>query len=196
MSFDGRNTISMMCCRCRMTDDKQFSQFALRYGDVLLNEETRSPRTRRGGVRSIGEYSGPCAIQNQLSAVQRDRGISGCFSFAYVPLVSQQTGVFARRPALQRHHRAPWWEAICRTSFLALASERRRTARNRDGVERLDALLGGLDQLIAKKRDLKQAAMQQLPDRRDSPPRLPRRVGAEAVGGSRHVPAQWREFPR
>ena len=37
-----------------------------------------------------------------------------------------------------------------------------RTTRHRDGLSDVDALLGGLDRLIAKKRDLKQAAMQQL----------------------------------
>ena len=37
-----------------------------------------------------------------------------------------------------------------------------RTTRHRRGAGDVDALLAGLDQLIAKKRDLKQAAMQQL----------------------------------
>ena len=60
----------------------------------------------------------------------------------------------------------------------------------------VDALLGGLDRLIAKKRDVKQAAMQQAPHRPDSPPGLPRGVGAEAVGGLRHVPSEWSELPR
>ena len=46
----------------------------------------------------------------------------------------------------------------------------------------VDALLGGLDQLIAKKRDLKQAAMQQLLTGQTRL-RASRGVGGEAVGG-------------
>ena len=43
----------------------------------------------------------------------------------------------------------------------------------------VDALLDGLDRLIAKKRDLKQAAMQQLLTGQTRLSRLPRRVGSE-----------------
>jgi type I restriction enzyme S subunit len=52
----------------------------------------------------------------------------------------------------------------------------------------VDALLDALDRLIAKKRDLKQAAMPATPHRPNPPPRLPRRVGIEIVARSLSFP--------
>jgi type I restriction enzyme S subunit len=49
-----------------------------------------------------------------------------------------------------------------------------------EALSDVDALLGGLDRLIAKKRDLKLAAMQQL---LTGQTRLRRKVGRETVGG-------------
>ncbi|MFO1372247.1 MAG: hypothetical protein U1F42_07590 [Candidatus Competibacteraceae bacterium] len=50
----------------------------------------------------------------------------------------------------------------------------------------MDALLDGLDRLIAKKRDLKQAAMQQLLTGQTRLPGFSGGVGGEEVGGRRH----------
>ena len=63
--------------------------------------------------------------------------------------------------------------------FGSLAEQRAIAAALSD----VDALLGGLDRLIAKKRDLKQAAMQQLLTGQTRLPGFQRGVGGEAIGG-------------
>ncbi len=56
-----------------------------------------------------------------------------------------------------------------------------------EALSDVDGLLGGLDRLIAKKRDLRPQAGRHAatPHRPNPPPRLPRRVGDEVVGANR-----------
>ena len=155
--YDGRIDIDDVLSM-PMTD-KQFRQFMLKKGDVLLNEGQSLELVGRCAIYG-GEYPGPCAIQNQLLRFRAHAGVSGLFA-SHLFRYCQQKGVFAR-VALQTTSIAhlggtrfeqlllPWppTEADQRAIATALSD--------------VDALLGGLDRLIAKKRDLKQAAMQQL----------------------------------
>ena len=155
--YDGRIDIDDVLSM-PMTD-KQFRQFMLKKGDVLLNEGQSLELVGRCAIYG-GEYPGPCAIQNQLLRFRAHAGVSGLFA-SHLFRYCQQKGVFAR-VALQTTSIAhlggtrfeqlllPWppTEADQRAIATALSD--------------VDALLGGLDRLIAKKHDLKQAAMQQL----------------------------------
>ena len=155
--YDGRIDIDDVLSM-PMTD-KQFRQFMLKKGDVLLNEGQSLELVGRCAIYG-GEYPGPCAIQNQLLRFRAHAGVSGLFA-SHLFRYCQQKGVFAR-VALQTTSIAhlggtrfeqlllPWppTEADQRAIATALSD--------------VDALLGGLDRLIAKKRDLKQAAMQRL----------------------------------
>ena len=139
--------------------DKQFRQFMLKEGDVLLNEGQSLELVGRCAIYG-GEYPGPCAIQNQLLRFRAHSGVSGLFA-SHLFRYCQQKGVFAR-VALQTTSIAhlggtrfgqlllPWppTEAEQRAVAAALSDA--------------DALIESLEQLLTKKRDLKQAAMQQL----------------------------------
>jgi len=106
------------------------------------------------------EYSEACAIQNQLLRFRVRHGVCADFA-AHLFRHCQQTGVFARI-ALQttsiahlggsRFERLslPWPET---------ESEQRVIA---EVLSDVDGLIGAFDKLIAKKRAIKQAAMQQL----------------------------------
>ena len=155
--YDGRIDIDDVLSM-PMTD-KQFRQFMLQEGDVLLNEGQSLELVGRCAIYG-GEYPGPCAIQNQLLRFRAHTGVSGLFA-SHLFRYCQQKGVFAR-VALQTTSIAhlggtrfeqlllPWppTEAEQRAVAVALSD--------------VDALLDRIDRLIAKKRDLKQAAMQQL----------------------------------
>jgi type I restriction enzyme S subunit len=154
--FDGRIDIGDVLTM-PMTDE-QFEQFQVREGDVLLNEGQSLELVGRCSLYQ-GEYPEPCAIQNALLRFRAREGVSGKFA-SYLFRHCQQTGVFARI-ALQttaiahlggsrfERLRLPW----------PTESEQRAIAAALSDVE---ALLGSLDRLLAKKRDVKQAAMQQL----------------------------------
>src|SRR5262249_13053287 len=106
------------------------------------------------------EFPEPCAIQNQLLRFRARRAVSGVFA-SYLFRYCQQTGVFARI-ALQTtsiaHLGGSRFERLilawpqCELEQLAIAG----------ALSDVDALLGALEKLIAKKRNLKQAAIQQL----------------------------------
>ena len=141
-----------------MTED-QFAQFLLRDGDVLLNEGQSLELVGRCALYN-GEFPEPCAIQNQLLRFRARGTVSAVFA-SYLFRHCQQSGVFAKI-------------ALQTTSIAHLGGSRFERLRlawpTNDGEQRAiaaalgdaDALLDGLDQLIAKKRDLKQAGMQQL----------------------------------
>jgi len=141
-----------------MTDD-QFAHFRLLRGDVLLNEGQSLELVGRCAIYQ-DEYPEACAIQNQLLRFRAREGASSLFA-SHLFRYCQQTGVFARI-------------ALQTTSIAHLGGsrfERLRLAWPKDGPEQraiagalsdVDELISSLDQLIAKKRDLKQATMQQL----------------------------------
>ena len=154
--FDGRIDIDDVLTM-PMNDD-QFAQFRIRNGDVLLNEGQSLELVGRCAIYQ-DEYSEPCAIQNALLRFRARPGVSDKFA-SYLFRHCQQTGVFARI-ALQTtsvaHLGGSRFERLC--LVWPTEAEQRAIA---EALSDVDELLGGLDRLIAKKRDLKQAAMQQL----------------------------------
>ncbi len=155
--FDGRIVVDDVLTM-PMTDE-QFANFRLRNGDVLLNEGQSLDLVGRCSVYS-DEYPEPCAMQNQLLRFRARAGVSGVFA-SHLFRRCQQAGVFAK-------------VALQTTSIAHLGGsrfERLRLAWPKDECEQnaiaaalsdVDALHGGLERLVAKKRNLKQAAMQQL----------------------------------
>ena len=155
--FDGRIDIDDVLSM-PMTDE-QFGQFMLQEGDVLLNEGQSLELVGRCAIYR-GEYPGPCAIQNQLLRFRAHAGVSGLFA-SHLFRYCQEKGDFAR-VALQTTSIAhlggtrfeqlllPWPPTEAEQHAIAVA------------LSDADALLDGLDRLIAKKRSLKQATMQQL----------------------------------
>ena len=155
--YDGRIDIDDVLSM-PMTD-KQFRQFMLKDGDVLLNEGQSLELVGRCAIYG-GEYPGPCAIQNQLLRFRAHTGVSGLFA-SHLFRYCQQKGVFAR-VALQTtsiaHLGGTRFEQLL-LPWPPTEAEQRAVAA---ALSDVDVLLAGLDRLIAKKRDLKQAAMQQL----------------------------------
>jgi len=155
--FDGRIDIEDVLSM-PMTDT-QFSQFALKYGDVLLNEGQSLELVGRCAVYR-GEYSERCAIQNQLLRFRARPGVCGEFA-SHLFRFCQQTGVFAR-VALQTTSIAHLGGKRFENLVLAWPPTDDEQGAIATALSDVDSLLGGLDRLIAKKRDFKQAAMQQL----------------------------------
>lgn len=139
--------------------DEQFETFRLRPGDVLLNEGQSLDLVGRCAIYA-GEYPGPCAIQNALLRFRARPEVSSLFA-SYVFRKCQQSGVFAR-VALQTTSVAHL--GVSRFANLQLqwpmAPEEQHAIAT--ALSDIDALIAGLERLIAKKRDIKQAAMQQL----------------------------------
>ena len=139
--------------------DEQFRQFMLQDGDVLLNEGQSLELVGRCAIYG-GEYPGPCAIQNQLLRFRAYADVSGLFA-SHLFRYCQRMGVFARA-ALQTtsiaHLGATRFEQLL-LPWPPTEAEQRAIARVLSDV---DALLDGLNLLIAKKRGLKQAVIQQL----------------------------------
>jgi type I restriction enzyme S subunit len=155
--FDGRIDIEDVL-KMPMTE-AEFKHFELLRGDVLLNEGQSLELVGRCALYK-GEYEQPCAMQNQLLRFRARTGISADFA-SHLFRYCQQSGVFAR-VALQTtsiaHLGGKRFEQLI-LPWPATEDEQREIAA---ALSDVDALLGGLDRLIAKKRDLKQAAMQQL----------------------------------
>lgn len=155
--FDGRIVIDDVLAM-PMTDE-QFANYRLRNGDVLLNEGQSLDLVGRCSVYS-DEYPEPCAMQNQLLRFRARSGVSGVFA-SHLFRRCQQAGVFAK-------------VALQTTSIAHLGGsrfERLRLAWPKDELEQnaiaaalsdVDALIYSLDKLLAKKRDIRQAAMQEL----------------------------------
>ncbi|MFM8717506.1 MAG: restriction endonuclease subunit S [Spartobacteria bacterium] len=154
--FDGRIDIDDVLTM-PMTDE-QFEQFRIRNGDVLLNEGQSIELVGRCAM-SQDEYLEPCAIQNALLRFRARAGVSEMFA-SYLFRHCQHTGVFARI-ALQTTSVAHLGGSRFERLRLAWPTEPEQRAIA-EALSDVDGLLGGLDRLIAKKRDLKQAAMQQL----------------------------------
>ena len=154
--FDGRIDISDVLTM-PMTDD-QFAQFQIRNGDVLLNEGQSLELVGRCAIYQ-DEYPEPCAMQNALLRFRARAGVSKIFA-SYLFRHCQQTGVFAQI-ALQTTSVAHLGGSRFERLRLAWPTEAEQCAIA-TALSEVDALLAALDRLIAKQRDLKQAAMQQL----------------------------------
>jgi type I restriction enzyme S subunit len=155
--FDGRIDIGDVLTM-PMTD-AQFEHFRLHPGDVLLNEGQSLELVGRCAIYRH-EFPEPCAIQNQLLRFRARAGVSPEFA-AHLFRYCQQTGIFARI-ALQTTSIAHLGGS--RFASLLLAWPERETEQRAiaEALSDADGLLGALEALIAKKRDIKQAAMQQL----------------------------------
>lgn len=155
--FDGRIEVDDVLTM-PMTD-AQFEQFRVQRGDVLLNEGQSLELVGRCAMYN-DEYSEPCAMQNALLRFRAGEGTDAAYA-TYLFRHCQQTGVFARI-ALQTtsvaHLGSSRFERL-RLPWPLLKREQQAIAT---ALSDVDALLGALERLIAKKRDLKQAAMQQL----------------------------------
>jgi type I restriction enzyme S subunit len=155
--FDGRIDIDDVLTM-PMSDD-QFQQFGLQRGDVLLNEGQSLELVGRCAMYQ-DEYPESCAIQNQLIRFRAKAGVCGRFA-SHLFRYSQQSGVFARI-ALQTTSIAHLGGSRFQRLRLAWPNNEEEQRAIAEALSDVDALLGALDRLIVKKRDLKQAAMQQL----------------------------------
>ncbi|AHE98081.1 restriction endonuclease subunit S [Thioalkalivibrio paradoxus] len=154
--FDGRiDTTDVLTMP--MTDE-QFRQFQVQRDDVLLNEGQSLELVGRCAIYN-NEYPEPCAMQNALLRFRARAGV--CANFAsHLFRYCQQTGVFARI-ALQTTSVAHLGASRFERLRLAWPTEAEQRAIA-TALSDVDALLEALDRLIAKKRDIKQATMQQL----------------------------------
>lgn len=155
--FDGRIDISDVLTM-PMTDD-QFAHFQLWRGDVLLNEGQSLELVGRCAIYQE-EYPEPCAIQNQLLRFRARRGVSEVFA-SHLFRYCQQIGVFARialQTTSMAHLGGSRFEKLC----LAWPKSETEQCAIAAALSDVDALLDALDRFIAKKRDLKKAAIQQL----------------------------------
>ena len=133
------------------------TRYAVLPGDMLMNEGGDLDKLARGSIWR-GEFS-PCVHQNHVFVVR-------CGSTLSPEFLSVWTGTApARRYFLLAGKQTTNLASINKTALgrlpVAVPSypEQRAIA---GALSDVNALIGGLDQLIAKKRDLKQAAMQQL----------------------------------
>jgi type I restriction enzyme, S subunit len=133
------------------------TRYSVLPGDVLMNEGGDLDKLGRGAIWK-GEFS-PCVHQNHVFVVR-------CKPQLLPEYLDVWTGTkSARRFFLFAGKQTTNLASISKSSLSELPvalpplPEQRAIAA---ALSDVDALLGGLDRLIAKKRDLKQAAMQQL----------------------------------
>ena len=155
--FDGRIDINDV--RSMPMTEEQFRQFMLQEGDVLLNEGQSLELVGRCAIYR-GEYPGPCAIQNQLLRFRAHAGVSGLFA-SHLFRYCQQKGIFSR-VALQTTSIAHLGGKRFEQIFLPWPPTEDEQRAIAVALSDVDTLLDGLERLIAKKQDLKQAALQQL----------------------------------
>lgn len=154
--YDGRIDIDDVLSM-PMTD-AEFQQFQIRPGDVLLNEGQSLELVGRC-AQYRGEFPEPCAMQNQLVRFRANGESDGGFA-AHLFRHCQRTGVFARI-ALQTTSIAHLGGRRFQELLLLWPPLKEQRAIS-EALNDVDTLLDGLDRLITKKRDLKQAVMQQL----------------------------------
>lgn len=144
---------------CMPMTDEQFALFEVRSGDVLLNEGQSLELVGRCAMYR-GELGEPCAIQNQLIRFRAYDEVSPHFA-THLFRHCQQSGVFAKI-ALQTTSIAH----LGGVRFARLNLAWPKTQIEQDAIAEVlsdaDSLASALSHLIAKKRGLKQAAMQQL----------------------------------
>ncbi len=155
--FDGR--IDIVDVLTMPMTDAEFEHFKVVVGDVLLNEGQSLELVGRCATYN-DEYPRPCAIQNQLVRFRARRGVSGDFA-SHLFRYCQRTGVFAKI-ALKTTSIAHLGGKRFENLELPWPTDESEQKAIANALSDVDALLDGLDRLIAKKRDLKQAAMQQL----------------------------------
>lgn len=155
--FDGR--IDLADVLSMPMTDRQFARYQIQHGDVLLNEGQSLELVGRCSMYS-GEYCEPCAIQNQLLRFRARDEVSAEYA-AHLFRYCQQTGVFARI-ALQTTSIAHLGVGRFQRLLLAWPEKKAEQDSIAAALSDVDALIGALEKLIAKKRFIKLAAMQQL----------------------------------
>jgi len=136
---------------------QELARYSLQPGDVLMNEGGDRDKLGRGAV--WGGQVSPCVHQNHVFVVRCRSALSPLY-----------LNVWTRtRPARQffllAGKQTTNLASISKSSLGQLPLALPTLAEQRviaTALSDVDALLDGLDRLIAKKRDLKQAAMQQL----------------------------------
>lgn len=132
-------------------------RFSVQLGDVLMNEGGDRDKLGRGAVWR-GQYQ-PCVHQNHVFVVRPKKVVDPEY------LAFWSAGEGARKYFLIAGRQTTNLASINKTSLgqlpvlLPPAPEQRTIAT---ALSDVDSLLESLDRLIAKKRDIKQAAMQQL----------------------------------
>ncbi|HXH38357.1 MAG TPA: restriction endonuclease subunit S [Thermoanaerobaculia bacterium] len=139
--------------------DVEFSRYRVRDGDVLLNEGQSIDLVGRCAMYKE-EYPEPCAIQNQLVRFRAREGVSGAFA-AQLFRHCQKSGVFTKI-ALQTTSVAHLGVSRFQKLRLAWPSEAVEQESIAEALSDADALIESLEQLLAKKRQIKQGAMQEL----------------------------------
>jgi len=139
--------------------DAQFAQFMVQEGDLLLNEGQSLELVGRCAMYR-NEYPEHCAFQNQLLRFRARPGTDRAFA-CQLFRHCQHTGAFARI-ALQTTSIAHLGGKRFENFHLAWPSTEDEQRAIGAALDDTDHLIEQLDRLIAKKRDLKQAAMQQL----------------------------------
>jgi type I restriction enzyme S subunit len=155
--FDGR--IDLDDVLTMPMTDSEFAKYALRHGDVLLNEGQTLELVGRCAIYK-SEYPASCAIQNQLIRFRARTGVSGLFA-SHLFRYCQKNGAFSRI-ALQTTSVAHLGASRLQKLVLAWPSTESEQRAIATALSDADALIESLDRLIAKKRAIKQAAMQQL----------------------------------
>ncbi|MFN9618608.1 MAG: restriction endonuclease subunit S [Synechococcaceae cyanobacterium] len=154
--FDGRIDIDDVLTM-PMTEE-QFAQFQLRHGDVLLNEGQSLELVGRCSIYK-DDYPAPCAIQNALLRFRPRPETSASFA-SHLFRNCQKTGVFAKI-ALQTTSVAHLGSSRFASLRLAWPTTNEQIAIAA-ALDDIDHLIKSLDDLITKKRGIKQAAMQEL----------------------------------
>ena len=132
-------------------------RYSLKFGDVLMNEGGDLDKLGRGAIWR--EQVTPCVHQNHVFAVRCGRQLHSDYLNCWTESAS------ARRFFLLAGKQTTNLASISKSSLgemplgLPCPEEQRAIA---SALSDIDALIAGLAKLIAKKRDLKQAAMQQL----------------------------------
>ena len=155
--FDGRIDLTDVL-RMPMTD-AEFSRYRLRHGDVLLNEGQSLELVGRCSIYK-NEHRETCAIQNQLLRFRARDGASADFA-AHLFRHCQQIGVFTRI-ALQTTSVAHLGVSQFSRLLQAWPAEEAEQEAIAEALSDAEALIESLEQLVAKKRQLKQGAMQEL----------------------------------
>jgi type I restriction enzyme S subunit len=139
--------------------EPDFARYRLEQRDVLLNEGQSLELVGRCAMYR-GEYPGDCAMQNQLVRFRAHEGVSAGFA-AQLFRHCQRTGAFARI-ALQTTSVAHLGVSRFKALTLAWPNASLEQERISEALTDADALIESLEQLLAKKRQIKQGAMQEL----------------------------------
>lgn len=155
--FDGR-IVTNDVLTMPMTD-AEFERYRVLPGDVLLNEGQSLELVGRCAVYR-DESAEPCAMQNQLLRFRARPGVSAEFA-AHLFRYSQQKGTFARI-ALQTTSIAHLGATRLEKLKLLWPEREAEQGAIAEALCGMDRLIESLETLIAKKRAIQYATMQQL----------------------------------